>query len=282
MKAASLAIAAIIAAAAAPARADHTESERITDASAYSLRPGEVRLGPFRSAVGLPAPRGFAGLEIGSYPLPWLAWIARTRDVDVQLYNAQVKATFLDRGRLALGFGGSVVYGSVDDDGAGGSLLILPVESHLAYRLDRRFTLAGSLQYSLIAIGGGADSMDSDASVDALVEADTAHLVGSVEFRASRTWAFIGEARLSALGRVRGEVETRSEIDEFTEVEAMVEASAMPFDRLGYSGRLTAHYSRRYFNLRLGLGYGNVVLPVVNLASPVRTWLPSADVYLRF
>lgn len=92
-----------------------------------------------------------------------------------------------------------------------------------------------------------------ETSFDALIEADTAHTVGTVELRASRHWAFIGEARMSAFGRIRGEVEAVSQIDEFTEVEAMVAASVLPFDRLGAAhGALLAALFQRA--ARVGLG----------------------------
>lgn len=261
----------------------HAE-ERITDGTAYTLEPGEVRVDVLRSGVGLPVPRHLSGLELSTYTAGWASFLASTDAIGVAFVNAQLKASRELAPRWTAALTLAALYGQITSDDGSGHLLVLPLEAHVNYRLARRLTLGGLLQYTRLSAGGDARSEMTEPdrySFEAAARTDNAHLGATAELRAAGWLSLVTEARLTYFGRISAAGEGTYQIDDNTTVDVMGEASgALP--RWGWSVRGLLHWTIGPVNLRTGVSYGNYTLPMLNLAAPTKYWMPTFNLYLRF
>lgn len=257
--------------------------QQITDGTAFTLAPGEVRIDALRSSVGLPAPRALSGLELSTYSLPWAAYLASSDSLDVSMVNAQLKASRTLAPRWTGALTAAALYGRISADDAGGGLLVLPFEAHVNYRLHRRIELGATLQHTYISIDAGARSMDDPDrySFDAAARTDNTHAGVSAQLRIASWLSLIGEGHVTYFHRISAGGEGTFQVDPDTTVEVMAEASGAP-PAWGASVRGILHWTLGPVNLRTGLTYGNYVMPMLNLAVPVKYPMPTFNLYLRF
>jgi hypothetical protein len=254
-----------------PARAYHTEEERATDDTAYTMDGGSVRAGLFKMQY---SPLDFATL--GTYTLPWALLAAtvhgklRVLPQDPIALSLQVGFVYFDSSRLAW----------LDEEAGDAKVTVLPIEAFVSHRMTD-FTLSGSVAYTEVSVDGaiGLDAFDG-----AIAGAtDNLQLTATGEVRLSRVVALLVHLRWLVLQRVLASADATVYPDDFTTVAVH---SDVPSDQLevgdGYSIVPAVHLSWGTINLRAGLGYGNYNVPLANFVLPRRTLIPDFDLFFVF
>jgi hypothetical protein len=269
---------AALALSASPARADHTREQHITDEMPYTLRPGEWRIGLWKVEAGLPLPRPLGPAQIGTYTLPYLAWL-----VDLETANLYAKATVWDRGRWSATLGAGLVYARLTADENDARFTITPVEAYLGHRFGKRLTLAGGLLYTNVEVDGAYAPDEDDLLLRGTAAVSNLQLPVTLEWRWSRVTALVVQGRLLAFQDTGGRGNGEYMIDPATKVTVVASGETDALEPLR-SFALTTDFvwSWSHVNLRAGVTYGNVSLPMLNFVSPVKTVLPNIDFFVRF
>lgn len=253
--------------AARDARAHHTEEQRLTDDTAYTLQKSTVRLGLFKQQWG-PWDR----ITFGTYAVPWVVGFA----------NAHVKWRYFGGDPLSLSaslglsrFAPKAVKESVGSAELG----IVPLELGASYRFDERLTVSGGLLYTVVTLKGSYDA----AALDGLAAVSNLQLFANLEVRATRVTAFVLAGRYLAFQNTSGRLSATFRPDAFTsvEVQSVGATNALDFPQ-AFSIVPSVVFSWGTFNLRAGLGYGNYSVPMVNLVLPKKTVVPDLDLYFVF
>lgn len=248
------------------------EHVRVIDQTGYTLEGGRVRLGVFKLQVGL-----FDFLTVGTYTLPWAVLAAtihaKLRLLEVGPFAVSVQAGFayFDSRRLQW----------LNDQIGDAVVTVLPLEAQLSYRPVDALSLSFGAAYTEVAV-------DGELSIDAFNgagrgAADNFQLTGNAELRMSSLFALIVELRWLMLQRVAANASATLRPDAFTVVVVHSGASARDFVvRDSFSVVPSVLITLGVFNLRLGVGYGNFNIPLVNFVVPERTLIPEADLYFLF
>lgn len=261
--AAALGVALALALAGRPARAHHTEEQRITDDTAYTLPKGNVRLGVFKQQWG-----PWNRLALGTYALPWL----------LRLANGHLKWRFYGSDPLSL----SVQLGfarfapqNVKEAAGSAEIDVAPIELLGSYRFDDHWTLSSGFAYTAVKLKGSYDP----AKLEGLAAVDNLQLLATLEYRLTRVTAFVLAGRYLVLQSTNGRLSTTLQPDAYTTIELQSVASTNALDfPFAFSVVPSVVFSWRTFNLRLGLGYGNYSVPMLNLVLPNKTVVPDLDV----
>lgn len=253
-----------------PGRADafHTPRRHITDGTAYTLRGNQVRVGLWKAQYGVGD-----SVMIGTYVLPWV----------ILAPNAHIKWRFWQNEQLAFSFGVGFLYEDTEtpswvaDEFGPAQILSVPLQVAGSWRFDDRFTLSLSPIWTLVRVEGTLDTDDLEGAGRGA--SDNFQTVTNLEWRLSRVTAFSAQWRFVILQREALSGGATSTPDEFT----VVDASAAGDDDYEFSGAysvtLSAIFSWRIFNLRLGVGYGNYNIAPVNFVVPEKKVFPELDVY---
>jgi hypothetical protein len=265
-----IAAALCVLASAATARAYHDERHRATDETAYTLPSGSVRVGVFKLQVGL-----FDFVTVGTYTLPWAVLAAtghgklRLMQADPVALAVQAGFAYFDSSRLR-----------VLDDAAGSAIVTaFPLEGLASYRFNHVFTLSAGVVYTEVGVSGtlAIDAFDGAAAG----AADNLQLTSTAELRLSRVFALTVHGRWLVLQRVAGNALASYQPDAFTSVVVHGDVGASSFGvRDAFSIVPSLHVSWGVFNLRLGLGYGNFNVPLLNFVLPDPSLIPEFDLYL--
>lgn len=268
-----------IAAAAAPARADHTRDQHITDEMPYTLRPDEWRVGLWKLERGFGA--GPVDLQIGSYTWPYLLWLA-----DLHLVNLYVKSTAFRRGPWSSTLGAGLVYLRIDgdpEDESHARFTIVPVEGYLGHRLGEHITLAGGLVYTRVGVDGIYRPDDDDAFLRGAVAVDNLQVPLTMEWRWSRVTALMLQARFLAFQDAAGDGHGHYQVDDATTVDVVASGESDALEPVeSFALTTDVVWSWRRVNLRAGVTWGNVTIPMVNFVSPSKILFPNLDLYVRF
>jgi hypothetical protein len=248
------------------------EHVRVIDQTGYTLEGGAVRLGVFKLQVGL-----FDFLTVGTYTLPW-AVLAATVHAKLRLVEAgpfalsvQAGFAYFDSRRLQW----------LNDEIGSAVVTVLPLEAQLSYRPVDALSLSFGAAYTEVAV-------DGELSIEAYNgagrgAADNAQLTGNAELRLNSVFALIVELRWLMLQRVAANANATLRPDAFTVVVVHGGAAARDFEvRDAFSVVPSLLITLGVFNLRLGVGYGNYNIPLVNFVVPERTLIPEADLYFLF
>jgi hypothetical protein len=254
------------------ARAYHTFEQRIVDGTAYTLRKGDLRLGLFKEQYGILEP-----LTFGTYFWPWL----------VRVPNAHLKWRFWfeDPVALAILLGGfrfdTENLSRLDEHAGSAEITVVPLELFASYRFGDDFTLSGSSAYTEVRLSGNLSRDDFEGAAEGAV--DNLQLTSSLEWRVSRVTAIVLQGRYLVFQRSRGRGSFAFKPDEFSTIEGYgaAESDALDFKGTG-SVVASAVFSWRTFNLRAGLGYGNINLGGVNFILPRKGLVPDFDLYWLF
>lgn len=265
-----------------PAQARHTKDTPATDYTAYTLDQWEWRLGPFRNAVGV-----YDGVSVGTFPLLFVS--PRFR-----IGNLQLKWRFLERGAWAfaarLGLfrydvSDQAGYEPSEDGGEPFAATAFPFEMFATWR-GTRSTLNVGFSFTPVRVSG---SSSDENGISGAIE--TALLTGAWEWRWSEITAIVLEARIKLSERLVGDAFTIQPIDDDSYLEVHLGAGA-PLDQA--KGNLSASFfwSWDSLNLRLGLAYGHLVIPVANVFFPDELlaeedqlgpiFFPELDLFWRF
>lgn len=255
-----------------PAPEPELEHVRVIDQTGYTLEGGRVRLGLFKFQLGV-----FDFLTVGTYTLPW-AVLAATIHAKLRLVEAgpfalsvQAGFAYFDSRRLQW----------LNDQIGNAVVTVLPLEAQLSYRATDAISLSFGAAYTEVAV-------DGQLSINAFNgagrgAADNFQLTGNTEVRLSSLFALVVELRWLVLQRVAANANATLRPDAFTVVVVHGGAAASDFAvRDAFSVVPSLLITLGVFNLRLGVGYGNFNVPLINFVVPERTLIPEADLYFLF
>lgn len=253
------------------ARAYHTERERATDDTAYTMAGGSLRAGLFKLQY---SPLDFA--TVGTYTLPW-ALLAATVHAKLRLLPSDPVALALQAG---FAYFDSSRLSWLDEQAGNAVVTALPLEAFVSHRMTD-LSLSGSVVYTEVDVDG-ALAMDAfDGAVEGAT--DNLQLTATGEIRLSRVIALLVHVRWLVLQRVLAQANARVYPDDFTTVAVHSDVTGGEFVvRDGFSIVPGIHLSWGEVNLRAGLGYGNYNLPLVNFVLPERTLIPDFDLFFVF
>jgi len=253
------------------ARAYHTERERATDDTAYTMDGGSLRAGLFKLQY---SPLDFA--TVGTYTLPW-ALLAATVHAKLRLLPSDPVALALQAG---FAYFDSSRLSWLDEQAGNAVVTALPLEAFVSHRMTD-LSLSGSVVYTEVDVDG-ALAMDAfDGAVEGAT--DNLQLTATGEIRLSRVIALLVHVRWLVLQRVLAQANARVYPDDFTTVAVHSDVTGGEFVvRDGFSIVPGIHLSWGEVNLRAGLGYGNYNLPLVNFVLPERTLIPDFDLFFVF
>ena len=272
-RAAAVLFAAVTVATSATASGEHSAEEHITDGTPYVLRPGEVRLGLWRSEFGLA--NELRGLDVGTYHLPWIGWA-----FGVRIVNLHAKYQLLERGRFAASAGAGLFTVSLDNLDVPVSFVGMPFDVLAAYRASSAFTFSGGLQGTWMRVSGAA--VYDDDRFRGAVAANSLQALASLEWRVGRVTALVATARLMAYTTLSGAADAHLELTSHTEIDAYAAGEADVTGGVGGALGAYVHWSWDHFNLKLGGSYGTYSVPGINLVVPTSIFMPEVDLFWRF
>jgi hypothetical protein len=257
------------------ARADHTEVDRQTEVSAFTLQAQQARIGLFKIEYGI-----LDRWMVGTYTLPWILMPILKGPV----LNLNTKLRFLDVGpwHLAgrLGYFYANVHelesSSVDDGSFRGG--ILPVTLQSSFVFSPRWTASGELTWVQAFVHADAES-PSESSVGGAVGVSNFQVALSAEYRFSQHVA------LNLLTRYAPYVQPlqlTTDVQVGTDTEVQVQAEVESDNTNAFLVQAGVTFSWGIWNLRAGVGYGNVFIPGPQLVAAYRTIVPDFDFYVRF
>lgn len=255
-----------------PALADHTDTQRITDATAFTLPTGDFRIGVWKLEAGV-----YDNLNVQTYSLPWL----------VRVFNAGVKYKVYDDGEWAASVAQSLFHLDMErlvgKDGKGITFFMAPFEANGSWRMSSNWALHSGLVYTFMR----GDGNFQDADLKGAAALSNLMLRVGVEYRWSERTAFLLEGRSIVAQEVAAATSTTQEIDDFTTVEIVGGVSAegekddVVFGR-AFQATASVVWSWSTFNLRLGLVTGDIIVPMINVPVSRRITYPEFDLYWIF
>lgn len=234
---------------------------RLDERTAYTLDGGQLKLGLLAIDYGI---TDF--LTVGTDPP---AWAARAV-LPTLIPNAHVKVAVMDRRALTLSLRAAGYFVDLQGaDGAGGTLVAVPLSVFASAPLAPRWVLHGEATY-LFAEASGTGNLDN-ADLDGAIATRQVQLGGMLEYRLTRVVSLTATGRYQVYsGRLA--LDGTSEIDPFTSArfEAQLEPRVPhPWQALGGAAFI---WSR--VRLVVGLGYGHYFLPGIGVAIPSRSIVP--------
>lgn len=254
------------------ALAYHTEQQRITDRTAYTMPQDSFRLGIFKMEWAM-----WDSFTAKTYWLPWFL-PAPNLQFKWRPINTEKFACALDFGFFSLD---TQSIRAFDSEVGSAQIVTLPIELLGSYRFDATHTLSASLAYTAVNVDGDIKGEAFSGIGEGAVE--NAQFSGTYELRVSRVTALNLTGRMVLFQRFSGAASTVFQPDDYTTVEVFGGASASQNDLVGaWSLIADTVISGDIWNLRLGLGYGHYNLPGFNFVLAEKTVFPSFDLYLIF
>ncbi len=258
------------------ASAYHTETQRQTDFSAWSLSQGELRLGLFQQEVGI-----FDWWTVGTYTVPWLL-IPVARSFNGSLYT---KLKFLDTGRFAASFQPKAFYlsfydlevGSLEDGNF--QALIMPLQLTTSMVIDTHFSASLEATWVQSFVNSDAETVDEYTALGAVAQSNLQFALYG-EYRLSRVVAFNLVTRfVPYISPVN--LNGQAEATDTTTVNLNADLQS-DGSQVAWLIQPGVAFSWKTFNFHVGLGYGNVILPGVRIVSQEKFIAPDFDVFWRF
>jgi hypothetical protein len=253
-------------------RAFHTDEQRVTDDSAYTLRKHDVRLGIWKVQYGV-VPQ----VTLGTYVWPWL----------IRVSNLEGKWRFYQSDPWAFAVSTGFFYfdtkslKKADESVGDARIAAFPFEIDGSYRFESPFTLSMGLVWTSVLVNG---TINRDALQGAGKGAvSNFQVTGTLEWRASEVTALELHGRYLVFQQATANGDAVLHPDEFTTVEVHAGAKTDAINYRG-AGSLTASavWSYQTFNLRAGIGYGHYNVAGVNFVIGNRIVYPELDVYWIF
>ena len=257
---------------AAEASGYHSEKERVTDQTAYTLQAKRLRLGLFKFQYGVWDP-----LTVGTYTLPW---VVRTANLHVKgrLYFDDPWAVSMHVGGYRLDVSKLKAF---EDEPGDAIITIGTFEPTVSYRFDSRFSLSASVPYTDVRAEGSVNTEAFDGALSGAV--DNLQVTSTFEWRVSRVTALILHARYLVFQRVFADGSVTLRPDDYTTVVVDADAESDALDFAGaWSVVPSVFFSWSSFNLRLGVGYGNWSIPPINFVLPKKIPIPELELFWVF
>ncbi|MEE2785904.1 MAG: hypothetical protein VX589_01095 [Myxococcota bacterium] len=247
----------------------NTAESPLTDGSAYQLNGQEWRLGFFQLDYGITN-----WLEVGTIHVLWL----------LRVSNLTTKLRVYESGRHRVSTEiGYFQVSAQDFDATNPDIVfyVVPWTTSWSRRGDDH-TVSLNLLLSQTGLRGESSDAD-DVDLGGALVATSGILRPVYEYRLSRVTALLIEGNISLFQLVQGDARTTFDIDERTTLDVYGNADAE------FTGDFLANLSASFFwswssfNLKAGLGYGHLSLPLVNFFIPNRRMvIPSLNLYWRF
>ena len=255
-----------------PAAAFHTPEQPITDDTAYTLPRHQVRLGIWKAEYGIVAP-----LSAGTYIWPWLLAIsnlhAKLRLYQGDAFTIAVSAGFFHFDTKSLRH--------VDATASRATVDVVPYDVLMSYRFDDRYTLSLDSVFTNVKVDGKLRRTDFQSAGAGAV--NNYQLNTTFEWRYTRVTAFVANLRYLVFQRTSANLDWESHPDRYTTVVIRGSAQSEALDFHGAASlTLSSVMSWKYFNLRLGLGYGHYNVPGLNFVLGKPSWFPDLDAFWLF
>lgn len=247
--------------------------ERITDDTAYTMPSGKVRAGLWKVQYGV---HKVKGLEIGTYTAPYASWA-----FDVKTFNAHVKYQFFDRNVWTFAAQLATAYVDLTGIDVDARIAIVPIQLLAAARLTKRLTLGIGFMYTTIS-GEGGYNEDETTEFRGAVAVSNAQSWLSLTMKLTPGWSLYFETRAIASTEAAGGGDLTHQLDDRTTVDVALTGSASVDELQGASTLVAAQWSSKRFRARLGIGYGNFNIPVINFVVPAALPFPELDIYFVF
>jgi hypothetical protein len=258
------------------ALAYHTEEDRQTDFSAYTLHQNQWRVGLFQAEYGI-----LNSWNVGTYTLPWflipvakapaLNLYTKWKFLDVENWAAAIRlnAFYLNLSNLAVG--------EIEDGNF--TATVFPLTLVTSHVFDEDWTASLESTWVQTVIRGDIASAGDASALGASAQSNLQFALTG-EYRLSEILA------LNFVGRwvpyvTAARISSTADAGDGTEVEIEAEIAADGVQN-AWLAQLGITYSWRYFNLQAGVGYGNLIVPGLKIAAAAKTIMPDFDVYFRF
>ncbi len=214
-------------------------------------------------------------LDIGIDPPEW----ATRAFIPVLVPNLHLKETVFDQGPLTVSVRVAGYWGILQttDNNQSASLIVAPVSLYASYRLLDRLWLHAEGSYVYAHAFGSGDF--NQFHFGGAVGTQAIQAGGMLEWRLVRWFSLTGTGRYQIYSADLA-FNASGNIDPYTSATVdgrAVAAVAHPWQVIGGVAFLFRH-----FHLSLGVGYGYYYLPGVNLAYPVRTFVPDGELAVVF
>jgi len=254
------------------ALAFHTPEHPITEDTAHTRQKGHARLGLLKLQVGV-----LDSLTVGTVWIPWVLKVA----------NLHVKWRFYRGDKLTLALQVSSLsfhtrdLKALEDEPGEARVSVFTTEPLASYRFDQRWTLSAGLPFTAVRLDGQIEEGAFHGAGAGAV--NNFQLTSTLEYRATRVTAFVLHARYLVVQSARLTASATLRPDEYTTIEAHGSGStdALDFPR-AWSVVSSVVFSWERLNVRLGVGYGNWSLPLVNFVLPTKTLIPDAGLAWYF
>lgn len=250
------------------AHAYHGPDQHITDDTAWTAKYNTFRFGLYKLEYSF-----HDRVTGGTYIWPWLlrtsSLYGKWRFYDGERWGWSVRLGFF---RLD-----SSAFGRSED--ANAVFTVVPFELTATQRIDADDQLSHSLVVTAVTLRGTAD--DDALRGAAQGGVTNSQYVGVYEHRYSSKRALVVTGRFLLAQVARADANLVWHPDEFTTIELHGEGTdrdSLNF-RAAFSIVPAFVWSWDTFNLRLGLGYGNLNVPGVNFVLPERSLIPDVDLY---
>ena len=255
----------------AHAEADHgNEQPQLTDETAHTVPEGMHKLGLFTVEYGI-----VDGFQFGTSPPLWIPLFP----------NASLEWRFFWNDWLALSV---EVHGAYlhtrtlqlfIDDLPTADIAVVPSAINSAWLLHEDVTLHFSPRFTWIFVDGQYDRGDFEGAA----AVTNLQLTSTLEWRVSSLVALQLRGRYLVFQTATASGGATIQADEFTTVFGRAAAQSNVLD-FPHAGQLVAatHLSWETFNLLVGAGFGNNVIPIINLVVQDRGLVPLLDLYWRF
>jgi hypothetical protein len=247
----------------------HADSEP-TEWSPSVLGNSEVRIGPGTAGIGL-----LDRFEVDTHPIVYTALAAGGSAYDVHGKLMLVHTYLID---ASIGAGiTSIAFGDGAPDMPNTDTLkirAIPVEGWASVHPVPRVRLSAGTVYTDIDASGHT-SMDFGrlTGIGGTFSGSNVELYGAAQVRVAR--------KLYAIAGVRTVVWEASDIEMSPDGGGKANAGDRTAAEGAWAASVAVHLTDTHFNLRLGLEYGNYHVPLLNLVTPDRGWMPVLDVYWR-
>jgi hypothetical protein len=260
---------------ATPARAYHTDKDRLIDYTAYTLNQNEFRLGVVSLEYGI-----IDELMVGTYTVPWIAFGITGKT----FVNGFVKARPLNVGNLTMSARATVFYVNATDisfldiiENGNVNAIFLPLSVAASYAFSEAWNL--SLEGTFVRVFGNAAGNVQPQDFKGSGAQDNLQIATQLEWRISRVTAFTLRGRWVPWASATA-IETTVTLDAGGRLEVQAAATTPITNAWVVIPGVALSWS--VFNLNVGLGYGNVFLPGIGLVSGNQYPAPELNIFARF
>ncbi|MBW2459313.1 MAG: hypothetical protein JRI68_32775 [Deltaproteobacteria bacterium] len=249
---------------------DNPDQPQITDQNAYTLPAGQHKLGVLGVDYGI-----VDEFQIGT---SFLAWSLLIPNATAEWRFAET-SKFAFSGAVGAAYASTRPYTIAFEDWPVADLGIFPFELIGTFRMHQDWTWSVGAQFTTVLLSGEYDKNDFEGA------AAVSNLQGhsTIEWRVNRRAALLLHGRYLVFQTVRAGATVTLEPDEYTTITASAagESDLLNFPH-AYQIIPAVQLSWDTVNLRLGVGYGNIIIPAINFVLPKRSLVPQLDLYWRF